>query len=73
MRLLEDRYYETDKSSTICCGKCWNEAIRKTSTGEYRGDEAVLIQDLTILPNDEPLQCDECLVQNEAYEEFGPE
>lgn len=68
MIIIPTEFYSVRDSSTICCGKCWLEDIRKTKAGKYTGDEAVYEKDLTRLPSDEPIQCDNCLVQNEAYE-----
>lgn len=68
--LIKDRYYETDVSSMICCGECWQKAVEKTAAGDSVGDEAVYEIQLTLLPNDEPYQCDECLKQSENYDDF---
>ena len=69
--LKSDKYYETDKSSTIKCGECWSADVLQTKMGNYVGDEAVYESDLTLLlVDDDPMQCDDCLKQNEAYEEL---
>lgn len=73
MTLQETRYYEHSDHDVIKCGSCWSQDIVKTINGEYTGDEAVRAIDLRLMPDEEPLQCDTCLVQNESYEELGEE
>jgi hypothetical protein len=64
-----NEYYEV--GSQIFCGACvieWKNDMSLVGDEVYRPD---LVGDK--LPNDEPIQCDGCLKQNEAYEELGSE
>jgi hypothetical protein len=67
----DDRFYETDQSSVIKCGKCWRDDLISTYRGRYTGDEAVYQSQLTELPRGEAYQCDECLAQSPEYEDLG--
>lgn len=71
MSLTPEKFYEHEEHDVTKCGRCWAEDIKKTLNGEYTGDEAVRAVDLRLLSDEWPYQCDECLTQNEAYEELG--
>jgi hypothetical protein len=71
--LDRDKWYEYDEDQ-IFCGACMIDMVKKTQNGTFIDDEAVdpdLISE--VKDPDEPMQCDECLTQNEAYEELGAE
>jgi len=68
-----DLFYQHNETSTIKCGSCWEVDIERTRSGDYTNDERVFKGDLQLLRNDDPLQCDDCLVQNEAYDELETE
>lgn len=58
------------ENDMIVCGGCLNDFLRNTEVGEYAGDEAVTLDMVTQLKDEnEPVQCDHCGIQNEAYEE----
>jgi hypothetical protein len=54
----------------VKCGECWEKDIALSTIGQYRDDEKVTYLDLRILQEDQAFQCDDCLKQNEAYEEL---
>ena len=60
-------------SGMIKCGQCWNDDVLKTLAGEYTGDEAVNRDDIFLADNTEPIQCEGCNKQNDAYEALGEE
>lgn len=62
------------QSDVVLCGDCALENYKKTESGEYTGDEAVTLNMLQMIrdADTEPYQCDQCMKQNDAYdEEFG--
>lgn len=65
--------YFTYPSGLIVCGECVNTDIADTKAGRYVGEERVTPDMVTHLTDDtvEPYQCDNCLKQNEPYEELG--
>jgi hypothetical protein len=67
------RHLQHDATGTVKCSKCWADDLHKTASGEYVGDEAVRFEDLTLMDEGEPIQCDDCLEQNAAYDEIGEE
>jgi hypothetical protein len=69
-QLDHNRHYIYYAGNIIKCGECWETDIRKTQAGEYNEDEGVTIEDVTLVPEHEPYQCDDCLKQNAAYEEI---
>lgn len=71
--LLLHRFYEHEETRMIKCGECWASDIENTNAGKYTGDESVKFWDLRILPEYEPFQCDECLEQNDAYDDMDME
>ena len=67
-----EKYYSFgDSANMVACGKCWLEEIAKTKSGGYTGIECVYEDDLVLVDQDEPWQCDICLDQNDAYDELG--
>lgn len=74
MTFKPHEFYRHVDGVTVLCGSCVAADIRKTQTGEYTGDEAVRADDYEpVGDSDEPYQCDDCLKQNDAYEELGEE
>jgi hypothetical protein len=62
-------FYEDD-DTVIYCGECINKFLADTAAGLLIGDERVTPDMFNgPLDDDDPLQCDECLKQNKAYEE----
>lgn len=71
MNIFDDTFYEHNLEPLVLCGACLKVGIEKTLTLEYTGDEAMYATDFTKIEDQdtEPYQCDDCLKQNEAYEE----
>ena len=67
------RFYSYRDCELIKCEECVRRDIRLSREGIYVGDELVTREMVTIIADcmTEPYQCDECCVQNEAYEEMG--
>lgn len=65
-----DNYYEYN-GGAIVCGECLDKDLEATQKGEFEGDERVYSGMFKRLRDDrtEPYQCDNCLKQNEAYDE----
>jgi hypothetical protein len=66
-----DGWYEYTVGNTgVLCGTCVLEDLRKTASGELAGDEAVtldMIYELDEEEIDEGVQCDGCLEQSDNY------
>jgi len=71
--LITARHYKYEGTNVVKCGACWMMDIVKTNAGDYVGNEAVKQENLELLDDHEPWQCDECLTQNAAYELLGEE
>jgi hypothetical protein len=69
--LMNDAHYQYIGEQIVKCGACWMMDIVKTEAGEYTGDAAVHQKNLHMVDSREPWQCDDCLKQNDAYENIG--
>lgn len=72
-RIDPEGWYEYVGEGAVLCGKCVQEDLRKTATGEYTGDETVELADIEELldpvESGEKYQCDNCLKQSENYDD----
>lgn len=69
-----EHFYEYE-GGVIVCGTCLDSDLEMTRSGAYVGDERVYQGMFKRLTDDavEPYQCDQCLKQNEAYDQLGEE
>lgn len=75
MKHPKDNYYEYRESGVIVCGECLDRDLLDTRSGKLVGDERIFPGRYFRLQDDhvEAYQCDNCLAQNEPYEQLGEE